>query len=62
MKNYVVTFTQYYSYQVEANNEQDAENNAYGLFKQEMYYPVANTSYDELEIECLDEDEDEEDY
>ena len=59
MKNYVVTFTQYYTYQVEANNEQDAENNAYNLFKQEMYYPVANTSYDKLEIECLDEDEEE---
>ena len=58
MKNYVVTFTQYYTYQVEANNEQEAENTAYGLFKQEMCYPVANTSYDELEIECLDEDED----
>ena len=60
MKNYVVTFTQYYTYQVEADNEQEAEDIAYNNFKSEMRRPIANTSYDEVEIECLDEDE--EDY
>ena len=58
--NYKVTFTQLYTYKVEADNEDEAFNKAHKEFVSEMCYPVANTLYDYLDIEC--EDEDEEDY
>lgn len=57
MKNYIVTFAQYYTYCVEAENEDEAENKAYKEFKSDMLIPVANTRYDDVEIECNEEDE-----
>lgn len=59
MKKYRVIFTQYYEYEVEAKNDDEAHDKAYKEFAAEMRYPVANTIYDEVEVECLDEDEEE---
>lgn len=50
MKKYTVTFTQYSSYEVEADNEDDAVAVAEDLFDGEMRSPVANTFYDEVEV------------
>ena len=56
MKNYTVTFTLYYTYEVEADNEDEAFDNAYEEFCSDMRYPVASTSYDFVHIECAEED------
>lgn len=56
MKNYTVTFTLYYTYEVEADNEDEAFDNAYEEFCSDMRYPVASTSYDFVDIECAEED------
>lgn len=55
--DYKVTFIQYYTYNVYANDEEDAFNEAYKEFQREMYYPSANTWYDDVEIECKEEDD-----
>ena len=57
MKSYTVTFIQYHTYEVVAENEYEAENKAYKEFDSDMHYPVANTFYDDVEIECNEEDE-----
>lgn len=57
MKRYIVTFVQYHTYEVEAEDEHEAENKAYKEFESDMYYPMANTFYDDVEIECDEEDE-----
>ena len=54
MNKYNVTYTQYYAYTVEAEDEDEAESLAYDMFKADMRYPVANTFYDEVEIECVE--------
>lgn len=54
---YTVTFVQNHTYEVEANSESEAESIAYKEFANNMRYPVARTWYDEVEIEC-DEEED----
>jgi hypothetical protein len=56
MKNYTVTFIQYHTYGVEAENEHEAENEAYKEFESDMRCPVAYTFYDDVEIECDEED------
>ena len=56
--DYTVTFVQYYTYKVYANDEDDAFDEAYKEFQREMYYPAANTWYDDVKIECDEEDED----
>ena len=56
---YTVTFTQYHTYDVEADNDYEAENKAYEKFRSDMCSPVGQTWYDDVEIEC-DEDEDDE--
>lgn len=61
MKKYEVTFTQYYIYEVEAKNDYDAQEKAYKEYEADMRYPVANTIYDEVEVECLEDDDYEED-
>lgn len=48
MKSYTVTFTQHYTYEVEAANERDAKNKAHKEFENDMYSPIANPFYDEL--------------
>jgi len=53
MKEYRVRFTQYYSYLVEAENEDEAFEIAEGLFEGDMRVPVANTVWDDVEVnEC----------
>ena len=54
MSLYNVTYTQYYSYTVEADSEDEAESLAYDMFETDMRCPVANTFYDEVEIECTE--------
>lgn len=54
---YTVTFTQYHTYDVEADNDYEAESKAYEEFRSDMCSPVGHTWYDDVEIEC-DEDED----
>lgn len=56
MSTYNVTYIQYYHYTVEADCEDEAESLAYDMFKSDMMYPVANTFYDDIEIECTDDD------
>ena len=48
---YTVTFTKYYSYDIEAASESEAEDKAYQKFRSDMCRPVASTWYDEVEIE-----------
>lgn len=55
---YTVTFTQYHTYEVEAEDDCEAENKAYERFRNDMCNPVAHTWYDEVEVECDDEDPD----
>lgn len=55
MKEYNVTFMQYHEYTVEAESESDAERKAYQKFKNDMCSPVAHTHYDDVEVECLDD-------
>ena len=56
MMKYTVTFTKYYSYDIDATSESEAEDEAYQQFCSDMHSPVASTWYDEVEIEC-EEDE-----
>lgn len=55
--NYTVTYVQYHTYNVEADSDSDAESKAYKKFRADMCSAIANTHYDEVEIECDDEDE-----
>ena len=57
---YYVTFIQNHNYEVEADSESEAENKAYKEFASDMRYPVAHTWYDEVEIDCDEEEEDDE--
>lgn len=54
MSKYNVIYTQYYAYTVEADSEGEAESLAYDMFEADMKYPVANTFYDNIEIECVE--------
>lgn len=56
MTKYKVWFTQYYSYEVEAEDEDTAIDLAYEDFDIEMHRPIARTYYDECEVEELEED------
>lgn len=56
---YTVTFTQHWSYEVEAKTTEEAENIAYEKFSADMHYPCAYTFYDEVEF---DPDMDEAEY
>ena len=55
MKTYTVTFTQYHTYEVNAEDEKDTKNKAYREFRNDMYSPIANPFYDEVEVECDEE-------
>ena len=58
---YTVTFTQYWSYDVDAKTAKEAEDLAYEKFKADMSYPVANTVYDDVEVDPDCDEEDSED-
>ena len=51
MNEYQVTFTKYYTYYVEADSEGEAIEIAEEDFRADMRYPIADTTYDEVEIE-----------
>ena len=56
---YKVRFEKYYTYEVEANNSNEAYDNAYKKYKEDMYRIVTNPcsldfNYDDVEI-CMDE-------
>jgi len=61
MKQYTVNFIQNWTYTVEAEDEDKAYDLAHKEFLADMRKSVANTIFDDCEITCKD-DEDEEDY
>lgn len=58
MPNFQVTFTQNWVYDVEADTEEEAYDKAYREFLSEMSRSIAHTQYDEVEVECTDEESD----
>ena len=54
---YEVIITKYHTYEVEADNEHEAEKIAIEEFESDMRRPIANIHFDELEIEEIEEDE-----
>lgn len=57
MPRFKVWFTQYYSYEVEAEDEDVAIDLALDDFHSEMRRPIARTHYDDCEVEEIEEDE-----
>ena len=57
MPKFKVWFTQYYSYEVEAEDEDVAIDLAFDDFHSEMCQPIARTYYDDCEVEEIEEDE-----
>lgn len=57
MPKFKVWFTQYYCYEVEAEDEDVAFDLAYEDFDTEMHRPIARTYYDEAEVIEIEEDE-----
>lgn len=52
MSKYTVTFIKYYSYDIEADNEDEAIDLAFDeKFYPEMLSPIADCTYDEVEVE-----------
>ena len=51
MKEYKIYFTKYYTYYVEAETEDEAIEIAEGDFEADMRCPIADTTYDEVEVE-----------
>ena len=56
MPRYEVIVTQYHSYEVEADDEYEAEELGLEEFRKDMYRPIANTTYDEIDVEEVDEE------
>lgn len=54
MPRFEVIVTQYHSYEVEAENEDEAEELGLYEFDKDMRYPVAHTHYDEIEVNEID--------
>lgn len=54
MPNYEVYITKYWNYIVNADSEDEAEDKVYELFRKNQLSPIADTSYDEIEVEELD--------
>lgn len=55
---YEVTFTRYHTYTVEAEDDDQAEKLAYKEFESDMRRPIADTYYDDVEIEEIEVNED----
>ena len=53
MKSYRIYFTKYYTYYVEADNEDEAIEIAEEKFETDMRCPIADITYDEVESEEL---------
>ena len=58
--NYGVTFTRHSYFEVDAKSEEEAYDKAYKQFYHECHSPIGSAHYDEYEIECLDEEDDDE--
>lgn len=56
MAKYLVTVTQYHLYEVEAENATKARNLGLVEFDEDMRDPIADTHYDEVEVDVLDEE------
>ena len=48
---YEVTVTQYHYYEVDADNESEAKEIAIKEFESDMCNPIADTHYDDVEVE-----------
>ena len=48
---YRVVITRYHEYSVDADNENEAEKEAIRLFESDMRRPIADTFYDDIEVE-----------
>ena len=57
MATFRVYVTQYHSYEVEADDENEAERLGLEEFYADMRYPIANTSYDEVDVDVEELDE-----
>ena len=53
MSKYKITFTTYEEYEIEADSEKEALNEAEIQLENDRRSPVANTAYDSIEIEEL---------
>lgn len=54
---YSVVITRYRYYTVEAEDEDEAEEKAIEEYESDMLSPIADTSYDEVEVLGVEEDE-----
>ncbi len=52
-----VTFTRTYEYEIDTTDEELAYKRAYEMFVNDNSRPVANTSYDDCEIEDMEDNE-----
>lgn len=55
MKKYNVTFTTYEEYEVEAENETEALRIAEDELRSDRYRPIADTHYDESDVEEIED-------
>lgn len=53
---YSVVITRYSYYTVEAEDEDEAEEKAIEEYESDMLSPIADTSYDEVEVEEIDDE------
>ena len=51
MATYTVSFAQWHTYEVEADDPDEAIDIAHEDFIQDMYRPIATTEYDEIIVE-----------
>lgn len=58
-KEYLVTVTQYHEYYVDAEDENEAQKLGIKEFEADMRRAVADTHYDEVDVECCEEEDDE---
>lgn len=56
MATFRVYITQYHTYEIEAEDEWEAENLALKEFEADMRCPIADTHYDEIDVEEIEED------
>lgn len=56
MATYEVGFIQSYCYEIEADSEEEAFDQALEEFRRDMRTPIANTEFDDYCIEEVDED------
>ena len=55
MATYEIAFLQTHCYEIEANSEEEAFDEAVDEFYHDMHRPIANTEFDDYSIEEVDE-------